>query len=250
MINKTRFTYLFPNDLVFNRVSRLPKARKIIAVLRSVCGDLSQLECLDLGCSTGIITVYCGRYFKKVVGVDVDQKAIRAAQRMNRCKNVRFISSKENRLPFHGGSYDVVVCNQVYEHVENAKKLMNEIYRLLKPGGVCFLGARNKWGIPFDGHYTFPFLAWLPKRLADWCVRLVYHKDTYDIKLCSLWCLNSLVGMFKKTDYTLKIIANPKKFAANDVLPGGRSLNKLLLIVAGVVYPFLPNYIWILKKNE
>lgn len=38
-------------------------------------------------------------------------------------------------LPFEDNSYDVVFCNHVLEHIENDTKAMQELYRVLKPGG-------------------------------------------------------------------------------------------------------------------
>ena len=38
-------------------------------------------------------------------------------------------------LPFEDNSYDVVFCNHVLEHIEDDKKAMSELYRVLKPGG-------------------------------------------------------------------------------------------------------------------
>jgi predicted SAM-dependent methyltransferase len=39
-------------------------------------------------------------------------------------------------LPFEDNSYDVVFCNHVLEHIENDKKAMQELYRVLKPDGM------------------------------------------------------------------------------------------------------------------
>jgi predicted SAM-dependent methyltransferase len=39
-------------------------------------------------------------------------------------------------LPFEDNSYDVVFCNHVLEHIEDDKKAMSELYRVLKPGGM------------------------------------------------------------------------------------------------------------------
>ncbi|OGD32442.1 hypothetical protein A3C91_02270 [Candidatus Azambacteria bacterium RIFCSPHIGHO2_02_FULL_52_12] len=42
-------------------------------------------------------------------------------------------------LPFADDSQDAVICIAVLEHVENPIKACQEIYRVLKPGGYCFL---------------------------------------------------------------------------------------------------------------
>ncbi|MGB0837881.1 MAG: class I SAM-dependent methyltransferase [Flavobacteriaceae bacterium] len=42
-------------------------------------------------------------------------------------------------LPFEDNSFDVVLCNHVLEHIEDDKKAMQEIYRVLKPGAYAIL---------------------------------------------------------------------------------------------------------------
>jgi SAM-dependent methyltransferase len=39
-------------------------------------------------------------------------------------------------LPFEANTFDVVFCNHVLEHIEDDKKAMSELYRVLKPGGL------------------------------------------------------------------------------------------------------------------
>lgn len=39
-------------------------------------------------------------------------------------------------LPFDDNSFDVIFCNHVLEHIEDDKKAMQELYRVLKPGGM------------------------------------------------------------------------------------------------------------------
>ncbi|GAA0873223.1 class I SAM-dependent methyltransferase [Gangjinia marincola] len=42
-------------------------------------------------------------------------------------------------LPFDDNSYDTIFCNHVLEHIPNDKKAMQELYRVLKPGGMAIL---------------------------------------------------------------------------------------------------------------
>jgi len=43
------------------------------------------------------------------------------------------------KLPFDDGLYDVILCNHVLEHIPDDKKAMEELYRVLKPGGMAIL---------------------------------------------------------------------------------------------------------------
>lgn len=48
-------------------------------------------------------------------------------------------------LPFAGGSYDAAVCIQTLEHVNEPMRVLNEIGRVLKPGGRLYLSAPMSW---------------------------------------------------------------------------------------------------------
>lgn len=244
----SKFTEIFPEDLTYEKKSRIQKAKKIQAIINDYLGDTKKLICLDLGCSVGIITSFLGNHFKKIIGVDVDNLAVEKAKKTNRKNNIRFMVSKENQIPMISNSIDVVIFNQIYEHVENPKIVMDEIRRVLKKGGVCFFGARNKLGI-FDGHYKLPFISWLPSVIADVYIQKTTLKKKYDIKLYSYWQLTKLVKHFNIVDFTLKAIRNPSKFCATDTIPTKYGVNNLLFVISKVLYVFIPNYLWILEKK-
>ena len=244
-----KFTELFPEDLTFEKKSRTKKAKKIVAVLEDYFGDLSDLSCLDLGCSVGHISAYLAKHFRKVSGVDVDDLAIKTAIKIHKSKNLSFKMSAENKIPFAGGTFNVVVFNQIYEHVESPSRLFEEIDRVLKKGGVCFFGARNKYFI-MDGHYPIPFLAILPRGIADFIAKILFSKEKYDINLISLKNLKQLTSGFLVRDYTLAAIKNPHKFMAEDVVPTTLGINYFLLVLAKAFYAFVPNYLWVLIKKS
>ena len=61
------------------------KANIMIAVLRDFfMSDLKSLSVLDIGSSTGIIANYCSNYFGKVIGIDIDEAAIKLTTRTKR----------------------------------------------------------------------------------------------------------------------------------------------------------------------
>jgi len=67
-----------------------------------------------------------------------------------------------NIIPYEHASFDVVLSNQVFEHVPDLEAALSEIARVLKPGGVS-LNLFPDRGVWREGHCGIPFLHWFPK---------------------------------------------------------------------------------------
>ena len=68
----------------------------------------------------------------------------------------------DENIPFPDGTFDVVITNQVLEHVPDAGLHLREIRRVLPDDGVVYLATPNKWWLT-DPHYKMPFISWLPR---------------------------------------------------------------------------------------
>jgi ubiquinone/menaquinone biosynthesis C-methylase UbiE len=213
MKRKYQNNYAAGRPQMYDTKSRKEKALRIIKTLQDHLGKekLKDLTLLDLGASTGIISYTLAKYFKKVIAVDIDKKALESARKCYFRPNLIFRVDDAMKLSFGNNYFDVVTCTQVYEHVPNAYKLFNEIYRVLKPGGVCYLATMNAlW--PIEPHYNLLFLSWLPKALANAYVKITGIANQYYENPLTYWGLKKLTLKFKQIDYTQKITANPIKF--------------------------------------
>jgi len=70
------------------------------------------------------------------------------------------------RLPFAEGSFDLAICWDVVEHVQNPDRLLAELARVLRPGGRALLTVINRYAFR-DPHYHLPLLNWMPRPLAE-----------------------------------------------------------------------------------
>lgn len=254
-----QYTLLFENIGVFERYyskgiskildskDRLRIAKQIDSVIKDFQGDTKSLKCLDIACSSGVITNYMADSFQEVVGVDIDEHALKLAKKSYSKNNLRFDYMDAEKLAFKDCSFDVIICNQVYNFVEDSNKLINEIYRVLKLGGVCFFSARNKFAL-MEPQYGLPFLSWLPNKLGRAYVHLFNKGSEYFGKnYLSYKGLKHLVSDFEVIDYTTKVLKNPLRYRFYK-LKRYKLLAKILPL--DLFLPLMPNFIFLLKKDK
>jgi 2-polyprenyl-3-methyl-5-hydroxy-6-metoxy-1,4-benzoquinol methylase len=232
---------------VLNVESRIRKAETTLAVLREHLGSTGRLCLLDIGCSSGVITNHLSTHFRFAVGIDIDESALRRAARDRTKPNLEFMLGDSTHTAFRDGSFDVVVCTQVYEHVPDADQAMSEIFRVLKPGGVCYFAAGNRL-ILMEPHYRLPFLSVIPRPAANLYMRISKKGDKYYERFRTYWGLKRLVRRFDLTDYTVKIVNAPGRYHATDMLKENSLKQALSRTLLKFMYWLSPGYIWILRK--
>jgi len=129
---------------------------------------------LDLGCGMGGLTTALALEGACVQPLDFNPHYCRITRLRGTRYGLRLspINAAGESLPFADGHFDLVVCMDVLEHVADPEKLISEIGRCLKPGGLCQLTAINRFAFR-DPHYHVRFVNWLPRRLANPYLRLV-----------------------------------------------------------------------------
>ncbi len=226
--------------------SRHFKAEKIINLMKEIKDDLGSLDCLDVGCSSGLITSKIQPFFHRMVGLDYDLDGISVITEEQRLATV-FIRGDAMRLPFPDQFFGAIICAQVYEHVPNDLILFDEIRRVLKSEGMIYFSGPNKL-YPIEPHYFIPFLHWLPEKLANSCLRLLRKADIYDVRSRTFWGLRKILNDFMIYDMTIPFL----RFSTinrNDI--AGKLLRVLLgkpKPVIKFMIPLLPNFNWILIK--
>ena len=232
---------------MFDAESRRSKAAKAVAILQDCIGDLSRLSLVDLGCSNGLMTKFYGESFKEVIGLDIDAPGIAFAQANNTAPNIRYELTDGMNTGLSDASIDVVTCTHVYEHVPDATRLLDEIYRVLRPGGACLFIAGNRvtW-MEADNH--LPLLSVLPRRLADRYVRLAGKGERYYEKTRTLWGLRKLVSRFEVRDYSLRVLQEPERFHMTELVRPGTLKQKASILALRSAYWLSPTFIWVLVK--
>lgn len=222
---------------------RRAKGAKIVTVLTHFLGraDLAGHTVLDLGCSTGFISHELHRAGATVTGVDIDEPGLaRARQRFG--GEIPFVCADGEQLPWPDGCVDAVVFNHIYEHVLDPDAVLAEIRRVLRPDGVVYLGLGNRLGI-VEPHHKLPFLSWLPARAADRYVAATGRADRYHERFRTRPGLRRLCRGLRVWDYTFTVLAEPARFAADDMVPGRLAAAPAALWRA--LSPVIPTFVWV-----
>lgn len=108
---------------------KVKQAREIISK-----GDFK--NGLDVGCASGYMTSLLSQSFPQVnfSGIDVYDKAISFAKK--NYPNISFKVAPAEKIPFKDNFFDLVVCYETIEHVEDPLKSLQEIRRVLRKDGV------------------------------------------------------------------------------------------------------------------
>lgn len=142
-----------------------------IAQIEKFAGPIDGLRILDLGAGMGGFAVAAAIHGAQVTVSEYNLPYCQIIQlRADRYElQIPIINAAGEHLPFAANQFDVVVCWDVLEHVQNPTHVLQEIYRVLTPHGQVLLTAINRraW---VDPHYHIPSINWWPRTLAEWYI--------------------------------------------------------------------------------
>jgi len=144
---------------------------------------------LDNGCGVGMYVNKLREYSRHVTGLEYDfERASQAVQ-----LSPAIVNAAGEGLPFPDNYFDVILSHEVIEHVDDDRRAVAEMVRVLAVGGRIALFCPNR-GYPFEthgifwgGHYHFgniPLINYLPRRLRDRLaphVRVYTQRDVYTL---------------------------------------------------------------------
>jgi SAM-dependent methyltransferase len=102
---------------------------------------------LDLACWDGKATKYYGERLGMDALFGADYQNDRLEEARARGVDVRQCDFENEGLPFPDATFDVVVANQIFEHLKQIYRPLSEIHRVLKPGGILLFSVPNLGGL-------------------------------------------------------------------------------------------------------
>lgn len=164
-------------------VWRAGQQRRLEMVVRAA-GERINGCILEDGCGVGMYVEHLSPFGGTVIGLEYDFE--RAAEA--HANSPHILNAAGESIPLPAAAFDLILSHEVLEHVQDDRLAIQEMVRLLKPGGRIVLFVPNR-GYPFETHgiywkgkYHFgnkPFVNYLPRTLRN---KLAPHVRVYSTK--------------------------------------------------------------------
>ena len=104
----------------------------------------STARVLDVGCGAGFLANDLARHGFEVTGLDASENSLAVARHHDVTGKVIYQIGDAYYLPYADGSFETVCAMDFLEHVEKPERVIAEIGRVLKPGGLFFFHTFNR----------------------------------------------------------------------------------------------------------
>jgi 2-polyprenyl-6-hydroxyphenyl methylase / 3-demethylubiquinone-9 3-methyltransferase len=124
-----------------------PRVQYVHRVLTEKAGlNPTTIRVLDIGCGGGLVAEEMTRLGYTVTGVDPSAPSIAAAQLQSRQNGleISFVVGSGEALPCETSAFDAACSLDVLEHVDDVDKVVAEVVRVLKPGGIFVFDTINR----------------------------------------------------------------------------------------------------------
>ncbi|AAL03503.1 bifunctional 2-polyprenyl-6-hydroxyphenol methylase/3-demethylubiquinol 3-O-methyltransferase UbiG [Rickettsia conorii] len=151
--------------------SRLTHKLPLEAEFEKMSNDISKLEILDVGCGGGLIATPLAAQGFNVTAIDALQSNIETATAYAKENGVKinYLQSTIEELD-SDKLYDVVICLEVIEHVENVQQFILNLVKHIKPNGMAIISTINRTKKAYIlGIIVAEYiLGWVPKNTHDY----------------------------------------------------------------------------------
>lgn len=156
-------------------------------ILMRFSGELQGKKILEIGSGYGLF-VARGRthYGADTYGIEPASDVLYCdtfsiSQRLLKAFGINgsiIMNTYGENLPFDDNVFDVVYSSNTLEHVQDPRPVINEVLRVLKPGGIAQFVVPN-YGSFYEGHYVLPWIPYIPHFFARWYVSLFGRNPSF-----------------------------------------------------------------------
>jgi SAM-dependent methyltransferase len=139
-----------------------------------------ELTVIDIGCGYGHTAIELAKQCRYVVGIEPMPDLYQFALQLKASSGLTNIEFRQQSVYdlTEVEAYDLVVLDNVFEHLPDQRLALEKICQVLKPKGAVYILTPNKiW--PIEPHYHLPFLSYLPLSLANFYLRITGRGEDY-----------------------------------------------------------------------
>ncbi len=272
-VNKTSppawFDKAHPNYERWKHAREISEERgKFVQSVLSKEITLTGLQVLDVGSGEGGTAKVLSKK-NEVVSFDINSERL---QRQGKNHSQKILGDSEH-LPFSSSSFDVIIMQDVIEHLQSKRKIINSLHSLLKKNGIIYLSTPNKFSIfnvIADPHWGVPFISLLKRESIKKYFLGIFRKSEATRKdIAELSSLKNLLSLFEDkfevrlfTSHSVKELFNGNKgivwsnfhlklVGAANKLKIGRLITLMANDKPGLLNKFFtPTFYFTLKKKN
>jgi 2-polyprenyl-3-methyl-5-hydroxy-6-metoxy-1,4-benzoquinol methylase len=154
------------------------RGRLVAAILRQFAA-LKGKTVLDYGCGDGGTSRTLARLGAKVTAIDIKPEIKQAFQNLD----VKFCNAQNEALYLKSQEFDIIILQDVLEHVPNPEKLINQAKEALRPHGLIYISTPNRFSllnIISDPHWNLPGVALGSRWMVAFLVQKIFRRDMRD----------------------------------------------------------------------
>ena len=151
------------NYKILHRINSL----RLEFILNNFDKSISKKNVLDIGCGGGLISESLAKKKAKVTGIDENICSIKQAKEHAKISSLKIKYINQSLDSFFNKNkkkFDLILCLEVLEHVNDVEKTLDKITKLLNPGAILILSTinRNLKSLIFAKIFGEYILNWIP----------------------------------------------------------------------------------------
>lgn len=222
----------------------LRRKEVVFEIVKGYCANHANLKILECGCGPGGLLRDLPAPAGEVYGLDINPESLHRVRR--ECGARQLVCGDLEELPFVTASFDMVLCIGVLSYLKDDRLALQEMTRLLKPGGLLILANPNLFRLDklFDPYYL---LAW-PFRWLKTGERKSKEKETgFTSAMIRRYRFGQLDGIYRalglRTCRHVGITYGPLRWWRKEYLPVAQSIRiseALVQLATRPGFTFLP----------
>ena len=157
----------------FDRIHWLYNAYMLITnrykidIITDMVDFTEQEKVIDIGGGTGYVARRIAPLCSSVSVIDQSPRMLNHSEEHEK---IKVIAGNALATPFADGTFDVALLTDVLHHIENQEKLVEEAYRILKPGGRLYIhdSDASHWQVPIASFFEEIFAGKVYKQTIEY----------------------------------------------------------------------------------